>query len=369
MDQQQAQNLLARFRSGELSEQEKALLESWYLDWEVNEGLDLSEAEVVYELQQMRAGIPYLANGPKVVRLWPRLAAAASILLLLSTGAYFLLHQQPAGQIAQTQAHDIAPGSNKATITLANGKQVAITGAKNGLLAHQGNTAINVQSAEEIAYKTNGSSNELEYNTMATPRGGQHSLILSDGTKVWLDAASSITFPVAFIGNSREVKITGQVYFEVAHDARKPFSVTANGQTVTVLGTHFNINAYTDEAVIKTTLFEGSVKISAGGKQALLKPGQQAQFGHNHIDILKDADTEEALAWHKGKFLFHSADMKTVLRQLSRWYDVDFVYQAQLADRHFSGGIYRSEALKIADILKYEKINFRVEGKKIIIID
>ena len=160
---------------------------------------------------------------------------------------------------------------------------------------------------------------------MTTPRGGQYPLTLSDGTKVWLDAASSITFPTVFIGNERLVEITGQVYFEVAHNSAKPFKVTANEQTVEVLGTHFNINAYTDEPGMKTTLLEGSVKITKNGQSAMLAPGQQAIVPLDKVGPIetKTADTNEAIAWHMGLFKFNNANIQTVMRQLARWYDVD----------------------------------------------
>jgi transmembrane sensor len=303
----------------------------------------------------------------KTTRLWPRFAAAASILLLLSVAVYFYKQSGNQQQIAQMQFHDIAPGSNKATITLANGKQIALTGAKNGLLASQGNTTINMN-GNNVIYNASGSANELQYNTMTTPRGGQYPLTLSDGTKVWLDAESSITYPVAFIGNDRPVKVTGQVYFEVAHNPAKPFRVTADNQTVEVLGTHFNVNAYPDEPGIKTTLLEGSVKIMVNGAKAVLKPGQQAQTNQDKITVLSNVDMSEAIAWHNGLFQFHKADIQTIMRQLARWYDVDVSYEGKIPDLTFSGKIYRNiTALKVSDILSYEKIHFRIEGKKIIV--
>jgi transmembrane sensor len=312
----------------------------------------------------------------KPLKLWPRITAAASVLLMLSIGGYFLLHKkQPSGQIAQNQIHDIAPGSNKAVLTLANGKVITLTGARNGNLAVQGYTAINKTADGKVMYNADQASpasekvaNEVVYNTLTTPRGGQYHLVLADGTNVWLDAASSITYPVAFIGKDRPVETTGQVYFEVAHNAAKPFKVTANGQTVEVLGTHFNINAYPDEPAIKTTLFEGSIKLTSSTGHAILKPGQQAQINQGRINIVNDANMDEAIAWHKGLFEFHDADIQTVMRQLSRWYNVDISYEGKITDRHFSGKLYRNvTALTVADILSYKKIHFRIEGKQIVV--
>ncbi len=312
----------------------------------------------------------------KPVKLWPRIAVAASVLLMLSIGGYFLvLQKQPSNQIAQNEIHDIAPGSNKAVLTLANGKTIILTGARNGKLAVQGYAAINKTADEKVVYKADQVSpasetatKEVVYNTLTTPRGGQYHLVLADGTNVWLDAASSITYPVAFIGKDRQVNITGQVYFEVAHNAAKPFRVTTKNQTIEVLGTHFNVNAYPDEPNTKTTLFEGSIKLTSNTGQAILKPGQQAQINHGRINIVNDANMDEAIAWHKGLFEFHDADIQTVMRQLSRWYNVDVSYEGKITDRHFSGKLYRNvTALTVADILSYKKIHFRIEGKQIIV--
>lgn len=367
-----AKDLLEKYKTGQCTSEELALLGKWFHQLNESESSHLTEEELLEARATLQGNMKELIGHGNPRPLWPHLAAAAAVLMVLSFGAYFLLHKQEHPKLTvQSVTPDIAPGSNKATITLANGQQIAISHTKNGLLASQGTTNINIKNGSEVVYNSKHSTKtteEPEYNTMTTPRGGQHALILADGTKVWLDAASSITFPVAFTRNERLVKIIGQAYFEVAHDAGKPFKVTANGQTVEVLGTHFNINAYADEAVTKTTLFEGRIKISAKRNQTILQPGQQAMFTQNQIKVIKDADIEEAIAWHKGKFLFHSADMQTVLRQLSRWYDVDFEYETPLTDSHFSGGIYRNNALKISDILRFEKINFRMEGKKITII-
>lgn len=300
---------------------------------------------------------------------------AASVILCLSFGAYLLLHKQKSvQQIAQTEKQDLLPGTDKATLIIANGQKIDVSGAHQGKIATQGNTAINKTSDGRIVYHNSGKPTHTQapvYNTMTTPRGGQHPLTLSDGTKVWLDAASSITFPVAFTGNERAVQITGQVYFEVVHNAAKPFKVMANGQTVEVLGTHFNINAYTDEPEMRTTLLEGSVKITKSGQTSMLIPGQQAlvPFGKAKGIEVKAADTDEAIAWHMGLFKFHDATIQAVMRQLARWYDVDVSYEGNIPDRHFSGEIYRNvRASKIADILNYKKIHFRIEGRRIIVL-
>jgi transmembrane sensor len=240
-----------------------------------------------------------------------------------------------------------------------------------GFLANQGNIQIQAKSGNGITYISAGKpASEIEYNMLSTLRGEQspYPLILSDGTKVWLNSASSIKFPTAFTGLNRTVTLTGEAYFEVAHNAAKPFDVIAEGQTVEVLGTHFNVNAYKDEPSISTTLLEGKVKVMQGNKVVVLKPGQQAINGNNEL-IVKIADTEMAIAWKNGLFKFDNADVPTLMRQLSRWYNVDVVYEGVPSSRRFSGKIYRNvNALTIADILSYKKIHFRIEGQRIIVM-
>jgi len=369
MNKTQAGELIKKFNEGNASAEEIKLLERWYIH-EVKlqqtdpESLDYAgiRNEMWHQIQQ--------SKNKQVKPLWPRIAAVASIFLILSFGIYFLNHKLGRSGIIVQQVHDLAPGSNKATLILANGREILINGSKAGLLAQQGSVAVNLTADNGIVYQKGekDGSVKMEYNTMTTPRGGQYPLTLSDGTKVWLDASSSITYPVAFVGNNREVKITGQVYFEVAHNPAKPFRVATEKQVVEVLGTHFNINAYPDEPLVVTTLFEGSVRIAAAGGQAILKPGEQAQVKLNTINVTEHADLDQAIAWHKGLFKFHDADIPAVMRQLARWYDVDVEYDGPVSDQRFSGEIYRSEsALKVSDILSYAKIHFRIEGKKIIV--
>jgi transmembrane sensor len=260
---------------------------------------------------------------------------------------------------------------------LANGSQVILNGAKNGAIAKQGNTTINKTEDGTVVYnKTSSnkgsSSAGLEYNELSTPRGGQYHLTLSDGTNVWLNAASSIKYPTAFKGNIRQVEITGEAYFEVVHNSSKPFRVMANGQIVQVLGTHFNINAYRDEPSIKTTLIQGAVKVSKGTISAILKPGQQSALtdagNSSTIRVSDHVNTDQVLAWTNGRFSFNNADIKTGMREIGRWYDVDIVYEGNVPNIVFIGEIYRNVNLsKVLEILRYSKVNFRIEGKKIIV--
>lgn len=369
MQQQSLKQLLEKYHQGNCTPDELALLESWYMQLNEDVREPLSEPELDEARQKVWAALDAETAPGKTYKMWPKLAAAASILLFLSFGAYLFMKQAKPVKQRQALIHDIAPGSNKAFITLANGKTITLTGIANGTLANQGSTHINATSAGSVAYV--GGTNDAAataFNTLSTPRGGQYALVLSDGTKVWLDAASSITYPVAFTGDKRAVTIKGQVYFEVAHNAAKPFIVTANNQTVEVLGTHFNINAYTDEPAVTTTLLEGRIKITAKSGSKILNPGNQARITDGQLAVIENADIDEVIAWHKGLFKFKEADITEVMRQLSRWYDVDVTYEGTVPNTKFSGELYRNiSALKVSDVLSYEKIHFRIDGKKIIV--
>jgi transmembrane sensor len=377
MQQEQAKKLLKKYIDGKATEQEKALLEAWYLQFEIKELPQPDELLKQGQLDRVRLAILEHSNtntGVKVRRLWPRIAAAASIILCLGFGGYFLFHKTSTPQLtAQNAKQDIAPGGNKATLTLSNGKQIILTGAKNGKLAEQGNATINKTADGEVVY-TNQASSPLEragseaYNTVSTPRAGQYHLKMEDGTNAWLNAESSIKYPVSFTGKDRVVEITGEVYFEVAHNAQKPFRVISKGQTVEVLGTHFNINAYDDEPNIKTTLLEGSVKVN---NQVTLKPGQQAVLHNNTIDV-KQVDAEAAIAWKNGLFSFKNTPMAEAMRQLSRWYDVGVEYPGGMPKTAFTGDMHRNvNASQVLDMLSFFKVNFQIvqgsNGKKIIV--
>lgn len=304
-----------------------------------------------------------------------RYIAAASILIILSVGSYFYFHQSKlAKQVAQIPAHDVLPGGNKAILTLAGGSKIVLSNSKNGTLAQQGNATIVKTASGQVSYTVSNvpTTQQVFMNTITTPRGGKWYLTLADGTKVWLNAASSITYPTVFTGNERKVSITGEAYFEVTHDATKPFKVNFNNQTVQVLGTHFNINGYNDEPENRTTLVEGSIRISNALTSALLKPGQQAQVkpsGNAKIEVVTDKDIERTLAWKNGLFIFNSTDLYTLMRELSRWYNVDIEYQGNVKDDVFYGKIKQDNNLsQILKVLELGDVHFRIEGKKLIVL-
>ena len=304
-----------------------------------------------------------------------RYAAAAIIICMLSVSLYFLFKPQPARQISKTEnikspANDVAPGGNKAILTLANGRSIILDSAANGTLTTQGNSKI-LKLNGMLSYNTlKNKSSEVLYNTISTPRGGQYELMLSDGSKVWLNAASSLRFPASFVGKERKVELLGEAYFEVAKNAAMPFKVKVHGMEVEVLGTHFNINSYDNESMIRTTLLEGSVKINKNNSSSLLKPGQQAQMNKaGEIKIINNVDVEEAIAWKEGKFQFDKADIHDIMRQLARWYDVDVEYKGTVSS-HFGGTISRDVNLsQVLNMLHLTgEVNFQIQDKKVVVM-
>jgi ferric-dicitrate binding protein FerR (iron transport regulator) len=268
--------------------------------------------------------------------------------------------------------NDAAPGGDKALLTLSDGKQIVLNDAKNGVITSQGHTKINKKNNNQLVYEApaNQLNSPVVYNTISTPKGGQFQIVLSDGSKVWLNAASSITFPTVFSKSGRLVTISGEVYFEVTKNPHQPFKVVGGKQTVEVLGTHFNINAYDDERTIKTTLVEGSVKVSAGSQTSVLKPAQQSAISRNGSDAIniKTVDTENVLAWTTGNFEFEKAEVSDIMRQAARWYDVTIKYEGAVSPRRFTGSISRNVNLsELLKMLKYTGVNFKIEGKTVIV--
>ena len=305
-----------------------------------------------------------------------KIAIAASVIgiLLLST---FLLYNRNTskGNVnaegrEQRFKNDVSPGGDKATLTLADGSSILLDDAQNGTLAQQGSSKVIKVGGKLMYDPTNNNSKEIVYNTISTPNGGQYQLELPDGSLVWLNATSSIHFPTSFVGKERHVEITGEAYFEVAKNRDMPFIVTVNGAEVQVLGTHFNVNAYSDEDNVKTTLLEGSVKFVSGANINMLKPGQQSQLASNGlIKVVSNVDVDEVVAWKNGMFDFENAGIETVMRQLSRWYDVEIEYKGKTDDLFIAEmrrNIKLSDALKALELTG--RVKFEIQGKKIIVM-
>jgi transmembrane sensor len=332
----------------------------------------------IQEQEAVEAETPVVPIYRRSARLGRRIAAAAVIFLVLSGTGYLILHRKtgPDALAGPTQryANDALPGGNKAALILDNGSTIVLDSAHTGALALQGNAQIVKTDSGRLAYTIlNEKPNAVLFNTLRTPRGGQYQLVLPDGSTVWLNAASSIRYPVYFSGKDREVEVSGEVYVEVAKDATRPFRVKIGDEAVVeVLGTEFNINAYTDEGAVKTTLLEGSVRVVAGKdnlKGPVLKPGQQAKIAPGSIQVISGIDVEEVVAWKNCRFEFDHTDVPTIMRQISRWYDVDVDYEADYSGSKFSGGINRSLNLSVVlRMLDKDGIHSRLENGKVILI-
>lgn len=309
------------------------------------------------------------------VRRLTAYAAAAAILLFISIGSWqFLLKHDNETTIVKAQPEIISPGGNKAILTLSDGSRISLTDATEGEIAKQAGVQITKAKDGQLIYKALSvlsGSTEVSSNTIETPRGGQYQVLLPDGSKVWLNAASVLTYPTRFTGSSRTVKLSGEGYFEIAHNEKLPFQVVCNGQTVEVLGTHFNINTYSDEPTITTTLLEGSVQVLAsGGSPKILKPGQQSEINQQREILVTNVDAKTAVAWKDGIFLFRNEPIESVMRKVSRWYNVDIVYQDGIPAKTVWGTISRVNTIsEILELIELTKVaHFKIEGRRIIVM-
>lgn len=306
--------------------------------------------------------------------------AAAVLIIAAAASLLFFRQTKPANSglnyVKHTSTrHDVKPGGNKALLTLENGNQIALNDVGVGTVLKEGNITVSKQSNGLLEYKVTpatNAKNAVAYNTISTPVGGKYAVVLPDGSKVWLNAASSLKFPTAFTGTERRVELTGEGYFEVSKNKHMPFKVSFNHEEVEVLGTHFNISAYPDEDVTRTTLLEGSVRISKNNIKKVLVPGQQATGGPetNGFNIAQ-VNTDEAVAWKSGLFLFHNENVKSIMKKIARWYNVDVYYQGSFTNQEFGGRI--SQSKNLSDILKNLEltgtIHFKIEGRRVTVME
>lgn len=383
--------LAERYLQGTATEEEKVLLHQWYDSWQDNEETVLTdqqeEESTIREkiLSGLKQSIQTQTTLPSLKKsgIKKRWLAAASVFLLSGVAGYFIYTAQikptPIVSAKEPIKNDIPPGGNKAILTLDDGSKIVLDSIQNGAIAQQGASKISKLQNGALAYNAQTQAAPAQaiimYNTISTPRGGQYQLILPDGSKVWLNAASSLRYPTAFTEAERKVELTGEAYFEVAsvslnNNKKLPFIVTVKDMAVKVLGTHFNINAYNDEDDIKTTLLEGSVDVSTPSNSQIIRlaPGQQSVFNGN-FKLIKDADVEQAVAWKNGLFKFNGAGLAQIMRQVSRWYDVDIAYEGNVREETFSGDIprrqYASEVFKMLEMTK--TVQFSIEHNKVII--
>lgn len=303
------------------------------------------------------------AQQRRPARLWLRIAAAASVLLFITVGGYFIWHKNAVDSNLYIAKNDIPPGHNQATLTLSNGQKIILTKGVYKNLS-QGTTAININNGVTYTAGLNKDAGAISYNTISTENGEQspYPLILPDGSRVWLNAKSSITFPTTFNGKQRIVKLTGEALFEVAHNARQPFKVQTQKQTIEDIGTIFNVNAYTDELATKTTLIAGKVKVN----NLLLEPGQQTDGNQ-----IKAVNIKRYTAWKNGDFYFEDDSIQTVMRQLSRWYNIQISYEGHMPTDGFTAQISRAKNISvILQLLENTGgVHFKIEGRRITVIE
>jgi ferric-dicitrate binding protein FerR (iron transport regulator) len=376
MTAEEVQLLLQRYLNDSCTAEEKALLETWWEEmqgqfpWEIPAGQHQAIRERM--LSKIKAGLYGEIPEPRLP--WRKYTAVAAAVLVLAVGGWYFL---PVRSTRQSQkavtVTDLPPGGNHAVLTVAGGRRIVLDTTANGLLAVQGGDCI-VKRNGQLDYTYGGSRNHnhdaaAPLNILTTPRGGQYRLVLPDGTTVWLDAASSVTYPTAFSGRIRQITITGQAYFEVVHNPQMPFEVKVQGQTIRDIGTAFNINAYTDEPSIQITLTSGSVAVGEKGRQVILRrAGQQVKSTDGQLESIQNADLQSVLAWKNGLFYLTSDDIATVMRQIGRWYNVDVQYKQGVPAGHITGEVPRNTSLSnVLKILQISGVHFMMEGKKILV--
>nr|WP_121269566.1 FecR family protein [Pedobacter schmidteae] len=378
MQEEEIKTILDNYRKGQATEAEKALLESWYLTYQEAGTSELGLEERTADLDGVLLNLQKEQKSPVKFHSWPTIAAAVAVLMTLSAGLFFYLShdtkvmEEAAGMAQAT----IIPGGNKATLTLANGKIIDLTAAHTGNVGVQSGIHITKTADGQLIYRVAETSavedpQRIAYNTIATPKGGQYQILLPDGSRVWLNAASSLRYP-AQINSSRErrVELNGEAYFEIAKADRKPFIVATAEQEVMVLGTHFNVKSYADDGSTKTTLLEGSVQVKAkvnGISVVILKPGQQSELKQDGIKVVA-VEAEDEIDWKNGDFVFKEENLESMMRKIARWYDVQIVYQENVPKNiTLEGLVSRSKSIGevLAIIESTGKVHFKIEGRKI----
>lgn len=383
------EELAEKWINGTITPAEAIEYAQWYNDGQ-DRPVEIPTSFAASEQDQRNRMLYRLLGGKEqatVLQLHTRIlrwSAAAIFILACSAGGLLFIHQQKQKTaIVKAKARNIAPGHEGAILTLSNGATVILDSASNGALAQENGVEVIKKNGQLLYQSAHKKSNAIAFNTLTTPRGREFQLVLPDGSKVWLNAESSITYPTAFVGTTRNVTITGEAYFEIAHvfaigekqergsmqkDGLIPFIVKANGTEVTVLGTHFDVMAYADENSLKTTLLEGSVKVTHGGKEHIIKPGQQSSIYADGQLQVEEVNTDEAVAWTNGKLSLENINVEALMKQISRWYDVDIEFRGAIPRGRFGGVINRNVNLvNLLGILASNGVVCTMEGKKIIV--
>ncbi len=392
MKKEEFLHMLEKYRLGLATEQEEAFLLSYYeLFEQLNDPLEQQEPAQLRALRDcikaeidQRTGIETAETGTRpgrggILRYSPWLAAA--IIIVIIGFGYFSKTGPPTANsvvrhVSKEDLMQIVPGKNQAILTIQNSETIVLNDQTAGVIRRQDGVSINKLENGSLVYEADETARALIH-SVTTPKGGQYKLTLSDGTRVWLNAASSIRFPSVFNQATRTVELTGEAYFEVAHDERRPFEVRSADQLITVLGTRFNVNAYADEPAFRTTLIEGKVSIERQSNhlptdrslRKIMKPGQQALVSKDEAQIvLRAVDAEQWVAWKNGFFKFDKADIHSVMRQIARWYDVEVEYRGKIGDDLFVGEISRDEDINnVLKIIQLNNVDVKLAGRKIII--
>ncbi|PWG79702.1 FecR family protein [Pararcticibacter amylolyticus] len=377
------QRIARKVISGKALESEKRFLDQYYDFFEsADNGMDElleNEKQLLEKEIWKRLNNTTRKTGSQSFKLYSlsRIVAAASVLIIFSAGLYFALRWPAATSFVQKTHpanHPITYGSKKAVLILSDGSKVILDGRSGGTIVRQTGVEISQASDGQIVYRAisdNAEAAAKNFNTMQTPRGGIYQIDLPDGTKVWLNSASTLRYPLAFSGNERKVELEGEAYFEVTGNRQMPFKVACKKQLVEVLGTHFNINSYEDELTGKTTLLEGSVRVNLvnTGESKILLPGQQAIVRQSELKV-KNVDTENVMAWKNGLFQFDNEDIHTIMNKIARWYDVEITYESGLKTMRFGGTVSRYSDLQMV-LKKLEltnTIHFKIDGRRITVM-
>lgn len=385
IDRNKINELADKWLKGTITEEEKQSFEDWYnreAEQHPEWTRDLDEQTlknrlfggIVEKIEMKEQDTKKIVSRTHRQRqLYKWFSAAAAAVVIFTIGTWLFQYHDPSSQVKNKASNtliDLPPGHQAATLTLADGSVIDLDAAQNGEVTIQGKTIVSKQGGQ-VAYIPPVEKEKLPvlYNTINTARGNQYHLVLSDSTRVWLNSASSLYFPAVFSGNERLVELTGEAYFEVAKNATMPFRVKVNGIEVEVLGTHFNMNAYADEGAIETTLLEGSVNVKNDKTSVLIKPGERAVIRNNESEIsISEADIDKVMAWKKGFFEFDNTELPAIMRQISRWYNVDIRYEGQPGDKKFGGRISKNLNLgNILTLLEANGVQFTLEGETLVV--
>ncbi|WP_443936571.1 FecR family protein [Pedobacter sp. MW01-1-1] len=372
MPQINAEELLKKYKMGTCTDAEIALLESWYLE-KSNKHLELSPQDVDQARENIWKKLSISVETPKkgTFSVSPYQLIAAALVIGIASICLYLFSIQKENETPKiVKSTPIIPGEKKAILTLANGEKLALTAVKNGSVTNHANAHIIKTTEGEIEYHSEQNNLTPQVNQLTVPNGGYFTVTLADGTKIWLNSASNLKYPTVFNEKERIVELSGEAYFEVAHKNGQPFKVISKGQTIQVLGTHFNIQSYSDEKAVVTSLIEGSVQVMAENKKTvLLKPGQQSINSKNTLTV-NSVNLDGAISWVSNEFYFDDEELGSIMRKIARWYDVEIVCPDNLTHLKFTGSISRTRSIqKVLAIMQLtESLHFKYEGRRITVM-